>query len=67
MNIKYQKFGFMRLKLCKIKGFLETRAYLRQSLSTLFELDLLEIPINAQPVGPPTLPTGMGKYKFKSL
>jgi len=31
------------------KVFLETRAYLRQSLSTLFNLDPLEIPINAQP------------------
>ena len=30
------------------KVFLETRAYLRQSLSTLFDLDPLEIPINAQ-------------------
>ena len=32
------------------KIFLETRAYLRQSLSTLFDLDPLEIPI---------LPSGM--------
>ena len=31
------------------KIFLDTRAYLRQSLSTLFDLDPLEIPINAYP------------------
>ena len=40
--------------------FLETRAYLRQSLSTLFDLDPLKIPINAYPGKPPKLPTGMG-------
>ena len=40
--------------------FLETRAYLRQSLSTLFDLDPLEIPIKAHPGEPPSLPTGMG-------
>ena len=42
------------------KIFLETRAYLRQSLSTLFDLDPLEIPINANPGEPPSLPSGMG-------
>ena len=42
------------------KVFLETRAYLRKSLSTLFDLDPLEIPINAHPGEPPTLPAGMG-------
>ena len=31
------------------KIFLEIRAYLRKSLSTLFDLDPLEIPINAHP------------------
>ena len=46
------------------KVFLETRAYLRQSLSTLFDLDPLEIPINAQPGEPPTLPSGMGNISL---
>ena len=42
------------LTSARSKVFLETRAYLRQSLSTLFDLDPLEIPINAQPGEPPT-------------
>jgi len=46
------------------KIFLETRAYLRQSLSTLFELDPLEIPINALPGEPPSLPSGMGNISL---
>ena len=46
------------------KIFLETRAYLRQSLSTLFDLDPLEIPINAQPGKPPSLPPGMGNISL---
>ena len=49
-------------KLSKFRAriFLETRAYLRQSLATLFDLDPLEIPINANPGEPPKLPPGMG-------
>ncbi len=39
---------------------METRGYLRQSLSTLFDLDPLEIPINAHPGEPPILPPEMG-------
>ena len=46
------------------KIFLETRAYLRQSLSTLFDLDPLEIPINAHPGEPPSLPSGMGNVSL---
>ena len=46
------------------KIFLETRAYLRQSLSTLFDLDPLEIPINAPPGEPPILPPGMGNISL---
>ena len=46
------------------KIFLETRAYLRQSLSTLFDLDPLEIPIKAQPGEPPSLPSGMGNISL---
>ena len=48
------------LSSSKAKIFLETRAYLRQSLSTIFDLDPLEIPINAHPGKPPSLPSGMG-------
>ena len=48
----------------KSKVFLETRGYLRQSLSTLFDLDPLEIPINAHPGEPPTLPSGMGNISL---
>ena len=46
------------------KIFLETRAYLRKSLSTLFDLDPLKIPINAQPGEPPILPSGMGNISL---
>jgi len=46
------------------KVFLETRGYLRQSLSALFELDPLEIPINANPGEPPILPPGMGNISL---
>ena len=46
------------------KIFLETRAYLRQSLSTLFDLDPLEIPIKAHPGEPPSLPFGMGNISL---
>ena len=46
------------------KIFLETRAYLRQSLSTLFDLDPLEIPISAHPGDPPSLPSGMGNISL---
>ena len=49
-----------KLSGLRSKVFLETRAYLRQSLSTLFDLDPLEIPINAYPGEPPRLPPGMG-------
>jgi len=44
--------------------FLETRAYLRQSLSTIFDLDPLKIPIIAQPGEPPSLPSGMGNISL---
>ena len=53
-----------KLTNSRSKIFLETRAYLRQSLSTLFDLDPLEIPINAQPGEPPSLPSGMGNISL---
>ena len=46
------------------KVFLETRAYLRQSISTLFGLNPLKIPINAHPGEPPRLPPGMGNISL---
>ena len=46
------------------KLFLESRAYLRKSLSTIFDLDPLEIPINANPGEPPKLPSGMGNISL---
>ena len=46
------------------KIFLETRAYLRQSLATLFDLNPLDIPINAVPGKPPSLPSGMGNISL---
>ena len=52
------------LSSSRSKIFLETRAYLRQSLSTLFDLDPLEIPINAHPGEPPSLPSGMGNISL---
>ena len=53
-----------KLSSLRSKVFLETRAYLRQSLSTLFALDPLEIPINAHPGKPPRLPPGMGNISL---
>ena len=52
------------LSSSRSKIFLETRAYLRQSLSTLFDLDPLEIPISAHPGEPPSLPSGMGNISL---
>jgi len=53
-----------KLTNSRSKIFLETRAYLRRSLSTLFDLDPLEIPINAHPGEPPSLPSGMGNISL---
>ena len=53
-----------KLSSSRSKIFLETRAYLRQSLSTLFDLDPLKIPINAHPGEPPSLPSGMGNISL---
>ena len=40
--------------------FLESRAFIRHSLGTLFNLNPLEVPIIANPGEPPKLPKGMG-------
>ncbi len=52
------------LSSSRSKIFLETRTYLRQSLSTLFDLDPLEIPIKAHPGEPPSLAYGMGNISL---
>ena len=44
--------------------FLKSRAYIRQSLGTLFNLNPLEIPIIANPGEPPKLAEGMGHLSF---
>ena len=44
--------------------FLESRAFIRNSLGTLFNLNPLEIPIIANPGEPPKLPKGMGHLSF---
>ena len=48
------------LSACRARIFLETRAYIRQSLATIFDLDPLDIPLNANPGEPPKLPIEMG-------
>ena len=53
-----------KLSDLRSKVFLETRGYLRQSLSTLFDLDPLEIPISANPGEPPRLPPNMGNISL---
>ena len=53
-----------KLSDLRSKVFLETRSYLRQSLSTLFDLDPIEIPVDAHPGEPPSLPPGMGNISL---
>ena len=48
------------LSFARAKLFLETRYYLRDALSTLFNINPLKIPITAHPGEPPKLPAGMG-------
>ena len=49
-----------KLSARRARIFLETRAYIRQSLATIFDLDPLDIPLNANPGEPPKLPIEMG-------
>jgi len=44
----------------RAKVFLESRFYIRDALSKLFDLNPLEIPLRANPGEAPTLPKGMG-------
>ena len=48
------------LSQARAKIFLETRYYMRDALSNLFNINPMKIPINAHPGKPPKLPNGMG-------
>ena len=45
--------------------FLESRAYIRKSLGSLFNINPLEIPIIANPGEPPKLPKGIWHCSFR--
>ena len=53
-----------QLSSLRSKVFLETRGYLRKSLSSIFNINPLDIPINALPGQPPILPLGMGNISL---
>ena len=55
-----EKYIADKLPKSKSTVFLESRGYLREALSNLFEIEPLEIPIQANPGKPPKLPLGMG-------
>ena len=44
----------------RAKIFLETRYYMRDALSALFDINPMKVPITAHPGKPPELPNGMG-------
>ena len=48
------------LSQARAKIFLETRYYMRDALSSLFNINPIKIPITAYPGKPPELPNGMG-------
>ena len=48
------------LTKARAKIFLETRYYMRDALSALFDINPLKVPITANPGKPPELPNGMG-------
>ena len=53
-----------RLSKRRAKIFLKSRAYIRKSLGTLFNLNPLDIPLLANPGEPPKLPKDMGYLSF---
>ena len=65
-DVATQKELEIATKLTKqrAKIFLESRAYIRKSLASLFNINPLEIPIIANPGEPPELPKGMGYLSF---
>ena len=48
------------LSQARAKIFLETRYYMRDALSALFDINPIKVPITAHPGKPPKLPNGMG-------
>ena len=48
------------LNSLRAKVFLESRFFIRDALSNLFDLNPSEIPLKANPGEPPTIPEGMG-------
>ena len=48
------------LSQARAKIFLETRYYMRDALSALFDINPMKVPITAHPGKPPKLPNGMG-------
>ena len=48
------------LSRARAKIFLETRYYMRDALSTLFNINPMKVSMTAHPGEPPTLPNGMG-------
>ena len=48
------------LSKARAKIFLETRYYMRDALSVLFDINPMKVPITAHPGEPPELPNGMG-------
>tara|TARA_B100000575_G_scaffold284187_1_gene277926 strand:- start:287 stop:880 length:594 start_codon:yes stop_codon:yes gene_type:complete len=48
------------LSQTRAKLFLETRYFIRDALSNLFQMNIMKIPIIAHPGEPPKLPNGMG-------
>ena len=48
------------LSKARAKIFLETRYYMRDALSALFNINPMKVPIKAHPGKPPELPNGMG-------
>ena len=48
------------LSQARAKIFLETRYYMRDALSALFDINPMKVPITALPGKPPELPNGMG-------
>ena len=48
------------LSEARAKIFLETRYYMRDALSALFDINPMKVPITAHPGKPPELPNGMG-------
>ena len=49
-----------KLSSSRAKVYLESRFYIRDALSNIFDLTPLEVPLTANPGEPPILPKGMG-------